>query len=201
MIAVITGDIVESEDNPPKDWLDILKQGLNLYGKTPNDWEIYRGDEFQLKIKNPKNAMRIALSLKAKMKSETSTDVRMALGIGKEEHKSNKISESNGEAYVFSGRKLDDLKKEKNSMQLKSNFLWEKEMNLLLKFAMTIADKWTQASAEVMFECLKHPEKTQTELAEKLGIQQNTLSERRKRANVDLFEDLIHLYEEKIQRK
>ncbi len=201
MIAIITGDIIESEENPPKDWLDALKQCLKLYGKTPNDWEMYRGDEFQLKVKKPKNAMRTALSIKAKMKSETVIDLRMAIGIGKEEYKSEKLSESNGEVYVFSGRKLDELKKEKNSMQLKSNFSWEKEMNLLLKFAMTIADKWTQASAEVMFECLKYPEKTQTELAEKLGIQQNTFSERRKRANVDLFEELIHLYEEKIQHK
>ena len=67
MIAVLTGDIINSrEDQSPK-WLIALKEGLNQYGKEPQDWEIYRGDSFQLET-TPSKALQAAIHIKAAMK-------------------------------------------------------------------------------------------------------------------------------------
>ena len=57
MIAIITGDIVNSRKLTSKIWIDGLKKLLNTFGKNPIEWEIYRGDEFQLEIKNPEEAL------------------------------------------------------------------------------------------------------------------------------------------------
>ena len=58
MIAILTGDIVNSRENINQaSWLAPLKKLLNSFGKGPEQWEIYRGDSFQLEIKDqPKHA-------------------------------------------------------------------------------------------------------------------------------------------------
>ena len=57
MIAVITGDIINSKKSSPKLWLEALKTILNNYGSSPLVWEVYRGDSFQLEV-NPKDALK-----------------------------------------------------------------------------------------------------------------------------------------------
>ena len=49
MRAIITGDIINSQETDSENWLPKLKELLGKWGKTPTDWEVYRGDEFQLK--------------------------------------------------------------------------------------------------------------------------------------------------------
>ena len=53
MIGIITGDIVNSRKLSSKIWIDGFKQLLNTFGKSPIEWEIFRGDEFQFEVKNP----------------------------------------------------------------------------------------------------------------------------------------------------
>jgi len=53
MIAIITGDIKDSRLVPVDKWMKLLKAELGLWGKAAEDWDIYRGDSFQLKLKNP----------------------------------------------------------------------------------------------------------------------------------------------------
>ena len=68
MIGIITGDIVNSRKLSSKIWIDGLKKLLNTFGKNPVEWEIYRGDEFQLEIKNPEEALIMALQIKSYFK-------------------------------------------------------------------------------------------------------------------------------------
>ena len=81
MIGIITGDIVNSRKLSSKIWIDGLKKLLNTFGKNPVEWDIYRGDEFQLKIKNPEEALLIALQIKSYFKT-LKLDVRMSIGFG-----------------------------------------------------------------------------------------------------------------------
>ena len=102
MIVILTADIINSRKLSSKKWMNDFKQLLNSFGKSPNDWEIYRGDEFQLEIKNPEDAFWIAFQLKAFFKS-INLDVRMSLGFGDKTYKTKKITESNGSAFIRSG--------------------------------------------------------------------------------------------------
>ena len=49
MIAIITGDIINSQNTDSELWLPKLKNLLGSWSATPENWEVYRGDEFQLK--------------------------------------------------------------------------------------------------------------------------------------------------------
>jgi len=111
MIAVITGDIINSRKGKVETWLNLLKSTLEKYGKQPQDWEIYRGDSFQLSVPVEK-ALLAGLHIKSTIKQTKTYDVRIAIGIGEVKYKSQKITESNGSAYINSGECFESLKKQ-----------------------------------------------------------------------------------------
>ena len=71
MTSVITGDIIGSRQQKTKDWVEDLKRILSPFGENPSQWEIYRGDEFQIEIKNPEEALLSAILIKARLKALT----------------------------------------------------------------------------------------------------------------------------------
>jgi hypothetical protein len=58
MIGILTGDIVNSRKLSSEIWMDGLKELLNVL-ENQTEWEIYRGDEFQLEIKNQKTRYEV----------------------------------------------------------------------------------------------------------------------------------------------
>lgn len=81
MIAIITGDIIGSETTPPGTWMPLLKTFLGRQGTTPRDWEIYRGDAFQLKL-TTEEALYKSILLRSIIKQHPGLDVRVSIGIG-----------------------------------------------------------------------------------------------------------------------
>lgn len=209
MIAVIKGDIVSSRkiENPEK-WLLPLKGLFNEWGKSPGQWEVVWGDSFQLELDHPKEALRKALLVKALIKKIASEktnrsliDVRMAIGIGGKSYSSERITESNGEAFINAGEKFEELEKEKSNLLVKSPWLdFDGEMNLFIKLASVFMDKWSVASAELVEMALKHPNYTQNEIGNRLGIKQNSVSGRWKRANIDEVLSMEQMYRCKLEK-
>jgi hypothetical protein len=71
-------------------------------GNEPKDWEIYRGDSFQLII-NPVDVTRNCLVNQGRYQTTHKTpDVRSAIGVGTVDYTANKVTESNGTAFVNS---------------------------------------------------------------------------------------------------
>ncbi len=200
MIAIITGDIINSETHKASEWIDVLKNQFSKWGETPTEWEIYRGDEFQLKTE-PQQALRLAIQLKALIKSIKGLDVRMAIGIGTESFKGVSISESNGTAYQRSGRTFETLRKEKVNLAIATgNKEEDYSLNLMLKLALDFMDEWTMVSAEIVAIALANPELAQQEIAEQLHIQQSAVSQRQKRARLDLVLQLMDYYPQIVKR-
>lgn len=184
MLAVITGDIINSKEEKPKNWLKALKGVLGKYGKEPKSWEIYRGDSFQLEIAQAEESLMAALKIKSIIKLEKTLDVRMGIGIGNKTYAAKKITESNGEAFINSGEAFEKLKK--NTLYIKSPWKEiDRQLNLYFELSSLIMDSWTVGSAEIVSLSLDFPEATQQELSEKLGITQGRISERMKRAGFD----------------
>lgn len=200
MIAIITGDIINSEEYQASEWIDILKNQFSKWGKTPVDWEVYRGDEFQLRT-SPKNALRIAFQIKAVIKSIKDLDVRMAIGVGSEDYRGTSVSESNGTAYKRSGRIFETLKDERLNLAIATgNKKEDQNLNLKLKLALNFMDEWTSVSAEIVAIALTNPEMSQQEIAKQLNIQQSAVSQRQKRARLDLVEELLRYYVQSVKR-
>lgn len=201
MIAVIKGDIIASRRlNNQEQWLQPLKTLLAKWGRTPQEWELVWGDFFQIEISSPEEALLRALEIKAVIKKTGSIDVRMSIGIGEKTYEGTRISESNGPAFVNAGERFETLKKEKINLVIQSP--WpdvDKEINLYLKLAGTIMDKWSVSSAELMEIVLKKPDATQKEIGEMLGIKQNSVSGRWSRANVDEIMEVEQMYRQKVK--
>jgi hypothetical protein len=199
MIVILTGDIINSRKVPSKKWMDDLKTIFQSIGKSPNDWEIYRGDEFQLEIKTLEDALAVAFQIKAFFKS-INLDVRMSLGLGDKTYKARKITESNGSAFIRSGETFETLKKQKLNLAINSgNADFDEDLNLMLKLTLSFMDNWLQQSAEFVLVAIQNPTLSQEEIGVKLGINQAAVSRRQKRSNYDLLLQVDNYFRKKIK--
>ncbi len=200
MTSILTGDIVKSRKGNNTIWLQGLKNTLNKFGKQPKNWEIFRGDSFQLEV-SVQNAFYVAFLLKSKLKQIENIDVRIGIGIGSKNNEVQNITEANGEAYINSGEIFDSLVK-KQLIAIKSPWQdLDKELNIALDLALLTMNNWTKNSAEVFQISIENPSFTQNEIAERIGITQGRVSERQKRAGYDAISKLEKRYKELIQQK
>jgi len=198
MIAVLTGDIINSQHSEMEVWMRDLKNLLVQWGTAPETWEIYRGDEFQIKSA-PHEAFEKALAIKSLIKSHENLDVRIAIGIGEEQFSSERITESNGSAYVNSGRLLNDLKSMGRTLAIKTTDEdLDRDLNMVLKWCSMDFDNWTIAVSEIIHQQIIHPEITQEDLAKKLNITQSSVSQRVKRANLELIKETNQYFQKKL---
>lgn len=200
MTSIITGDIINSRRLKSKVWIDDLKLFLSTKGNNPGDWEIYRGDQFQIEVKNPEDALLTALEIKAFLKT-IKVSVRMSIGVGEKTHVAEKISESNGSAFIRSGEIFEMLKKLKTNLAINTgNPEFDNEMNLMLRLGLTVMDNWLAQPAEFVVTAIQNRKASQEEIGQKLGINQAAVSRRRKRAQFDLIMELDAYYRKKIKK-
>lgn len=199
MIGVITGDIIHSRTTSNPVWLPKLKKTLSLSGKSPRTWQIFRGDSFQLEIKDPAEAFLTAIRIKATIKTIRNLDVRMAIGLGDKKYASNKITESDGTAFANSGEKFETLKKSKSNLAIKSPWAdFDKEMSVCFALASIPMDGWTANSAELIQILVTHKNLTQKALAKRLGVTQPSVSGRHNRSHFEEIMLLEALFREKV---
>jgi hypothetical protein len=199
MVAVITGDVIDSKKNAPGIWLTPLKKELNRIGKTPKTWQIYRGDSFQVVISKPEDALLVAMKLKASLKAVKGINVRMAIGIGNRTYNAAKVTESNGSAFVNSGEKFETLKQEKQNLAVKSDSAeFDNEMNLYLKLALIAMNNWTVNTAEIVSVAMENPDKSQQQLGKMVGIKQSAISTRLRRAYYEEIMEVNEMYKSKV---
>ncbi|MFH6997241.1 SatD family protein [Flavobacterium sp. FlaQc-57] len=190
MTSVITGDIIGSRQQKSKDWVEDLKKILSPFGETPSQWEVYRGDEFQIEIKTPEEALLSAILIKARLKA-LKLDARMSIGFGDKTHNAERISESNGSAFIHSGELFETLKKQKVTLAIRTgDTIFDEKINLMLQLALTFMDNWLAQPADFVAMAIENPTLSQEELGQKLGINQAAVSRRQKRAQFDL---VLHL--------
>ncbi len=194
MKAVITGDIIGSaRATDPEKWIRPLRNTLKKYGREPAEWQIFRGDAFQI-IVDAKVGLRLMLHLSAAVRS-AEFDVRMSLGLGEHTHKATKVTESNGTAFTHSGQAFETLEKSKRKFVLRSGEEeFDRQWNLMLYLLETLCESWTRASAEILALLMQQPDAVQSELAEKLGISQPSVSARLRVAHADPIAKVLAHY-------
>lgn len=121
--AVLTGDVVDSEAMSAAGGPTVgsLLRGATAaaQGTFPEAGisavDIFRGDSWQLYLENPAWAGRVAWFIRAWVRASGSprspfADTRLAIGLGTVSRLvPDRVSESEGEAFVVSGRALDAL--------------------------------------------------------------------------------------------
>jgi hypothetical protein len=199
MTSVITGDIIGSRQQS-EHWVEDLKKILAPFGHTPSQWEVYRGDEFQIEISNPEDVLLAAILIKAHLRTIKS-DARMSIGFGNKTHNAERISESNGSAFINSGELFETLKKQKVTLAMRTGDIdLDEKLNLMLQLALTFMDSWLVQSAEFVAVAIENPTLSQEELGQKLGINQAAVSRRQKRAQFDLVMNLDRYFRKQIKQ-
>ena len=212
MIAVLTADLIDSSLYDEK----VLKQVLNSltaefkdithkHGKDTVQFNIYRGDSFQGIVKNPEEALLIALQIKAAInrihlkKTKKSkayskiADFKIAIGIGTQELEREILTESNGQAFQFSGRSLDQMKNENRKTRIKTPLEEiDEEFNTAFFLLDTITDKWSTASAEVVYYLLR--DLKEREIAAEIHITQSAVNQRKKASGWEAIAGLLSRY-------
>lgn len=216
MIAVLTADLIDSSLYEENVLLEVLNTLKKEFQKITEEYEvddvrlqIYRGDSFQGIIKSPENALQIALQIKTAINrihlKETKknkayskiADFKIAIGIGVQDVEREAIAESNGPAFQYSGRTLDEMKTEHRKTKLKTDFKEiNGEFNTSLYLLDTITDKWSTASAEVVYYLLKGLK--EREVAAAIHISQSAVNQRKKAAGWDAISVLLDRYREVI---
>jgi hypothetical protein len=198
MKAVITGDVIHSRRVETTIWLPQLKEILNHFGKSPGEWELYRGDSFQLII-DPEIALEAAIQIKATMKRIRHLGVRIGIGIGELSYHSERVTESNGSAFVHSGNCFDNLKKQ--TLAIESPWQdFDKALNIMCALSTYIMDAWSSTIAELILCKLREPLLSQQELARRLNKKsQSTISEGLQRGGYEVIVQMIEYYKERIR--
>lgn len=206
MHAVITGDLIDSTKFDVHELdlvLDTLNHEFEVLSNDHKDsnFKIFRGDSFQGITLDPSEALYLCLAIKtavnklqfAQRKNSGLPDLRIAIGIGTVNLKRTTILESNGEAFQFSGKALDKMKGDYPRMALKtSNNELNEEFNVHFSLLDSVTSKWSRESAEVVYFVLRGYK--EREIADKLGIYQSAVNQRKKAANWDSIALLLQRF-------
>lgn len=163
MVAIITGDIIRSRKVTPTIWLPVLERALHKYTTKSNQSEIFRGDSFQI-IVPIDTVFETVFYLKSAIKSIPKLDVRMGIGVGTIDYHDEKVTKSNGTAFVNSGSAFEKLKKETLYFQSNSPEI-DATINLILELSSHITTSWNENMAKTVNTALENPESSQKELA------------------------------------
>jgi predicted XRE-type DNA-binding protein len=199
MIAVITGDIINSR-TLPEQWIATLKETLSTLPEPKSKWDIFRGDSFQVELAAP-DALLNTIYIKAAIKTLKQADVRMAIGLGEKSIDAVNVAEANGEAFINSGEAFDTLKQNKANLALKTPWpRFDDDMNLSLRLALIAMDNWSQTSAQIVKYAIENRNTKQDKIAKIAGKSQSSISEALKRAHYSDIMDLESKYRTQVSQ-
>lgn len=218
--AIITGDIIHSTRMTieQRNWLfEQIATALRQWNKDFGiKSETFRGDSFQCLVKNPADALRLALLQKTFIRSLNPSDVyevrksntkkkrgvffpawifdaRIAIGIGEVDVLEKRLAASGGEAFQLSGQLLDKMKDKRQSLAIATNDKHNEELETELVLLDAIISKTTALQCEVI--CQKLLGYTEIEIGKQLNIMQSAVNQRSVSGSWNAIETMIKRFE------
>jgi tagatose-1,6-bisphosphate aldolase non-catalytic subunit AgaZ/GatZ len=211
LYSVLTGDIIGSSQLSSSEQKKIgevfRKITLELKEFFPDavkyDLDHYRGDGWQLLIHQPEQSLKIAIFIRALLKSgylQLKLDSKISIAIGEVDAISEeRISQSRGAAFTNSGRELEKLK-ERNFCFYYNDETANEYVNLLFGFIDRIVAYWSDKQAYAVLGVLRglSQNKIAAWLPEK--IKQPSVTERLQGASLGLLEESFLFYDKLVNR-
>lgn len=210
MKAILSADIIGSTELPlpiRSQLAPTVKQAFQaLKVKPAIKYSIERGDFIQGEVP-AEDGLQYLLLLKAQLNSITDNnqdarqenilvDLRISLALGEVTLSAKTVGESDGPAYQLSGRALDDMKSARQLISLQSTDEdFNDELLVMAKSLEFITARWTKGSAEIV-SLLVEGQK-EIDIAEKLGISQSAVNQRKKTAGWDVLNAMLNRYKKK----
>jgi len=195
--GVITGDIINSSRLSADEHKGCLEQIEQMISKLNNAFDaqgdVFRGDEFQIFVPNPKHALRCGVLMRlALIMNVKHADARVSIGIGEyQEIEADIRKTARGEAFELSGRSLNEMKEERFKITMTKSKELDLSRVLLVKYLDFIITGLSKKQAEVLLPRILFPGLTQEELSQKTGIKRRSLASRLQRSNASLILDTL----------
>lgn len=199
MKGVITADVVGSTQIKTEDrgtlpalLRELIREIAQCRPELKLQVDIFRGDSFQVWVEKPECAPLVALLLRAGLRmsalraGEQQLDARISVGIGDVAYRDATVSQSDGEAFVLSGRGFDQLGKQQRLMVQTPSETTNEELRVETAFVDDIVSNWSALHSKIMYQALLY-ETSQGELAEKNGTSQQNVRKRLEKAKVKLI--------------
>jgi hypothetical protein len=133
-------------------------------------------------------------------KTKPAVDVRIAIGVGEISGKREYVNESTGNAYTYSGRTLDSMKKNKRKLAIRTfNEELNEELETEFKLLEVIMTGWTVSSAELIYWLLSGL--NETDISLKLDKTQPAINQRKKTAGWSGIQPLLERFEYLMERE
>ncbi|MEJ0106874.1 MAG: hypothetical protein WDO19_31920 [Bacteroidota bacterium] len=196
--AVLTGDIVNSTKLTAVNEKKLLKNLKRIL--SPYKYEFYRGDSFQVYLKNADKALQTALLCRTAAISIPAAeelahgDIRVSIGIGRVNAPIKKLSAAKGEAFILSGRMFDEITKKGARLAIVTgNPIANTGLEVIADYLNSIYSVMTDKQAAVIFELLTG--RTQKDVAGKLRKSKSTISQHVMAGRLYEIEKLLRQFE------
>ncbi|EDY82027.1 hypothetical protein VDG1235_1647 [Verrucomicrobiia bacterium DG1235] len=173
MISVLTGDIVDSQklENRERSKLSSALREAANYAQLGESFEVFGGDSWQALCQPPQTVFVRSLVFRSYLQGIKGIDTRISIGIGSYESiRPQKISLSQGEAFVLSGQGLKSISADRR-LAIHTTEALPIATRQLLDAATTLLDgitsNWTSKQAQAI--ALASTEAANIELAKKFN--------------------------------
>lgn len=200
--GVLTGDISQSQSFSDDDFISILatlKALLSKYAdQYSGDFDVYRGDAFQLVVKQPEHIMLIAIGLRLALKAlNPSVDVRISAAVGDAQFRAKEVKTGTGEAFVLSGRGLDDIKPYHLAFHTSHQAL-ENSTQLITRFADAHLTGLTPTQSQTLLAYIEASDKSHENVADILNKNRSNVSRILNASNYKLVAEYLSYMEQEI---
>lgn len=182
--GIITADVIGSTQIPTEK-RDLLPKTLRdleneLQKVSPIRLEMYRGDSFQVVVDRYEKTMFIATLLRLGLKKQNigspkMLDARMSVGIGTIEYENPSVGQSDGEAFVLSGRAFETIGKKRLIAQTNNQGLND-ELQILTLVLDELLTSVSKRQSEVVYEQFINPKEQQKMIAKTMGVKPSVIS-------------------------
>ena len=188
MIAVLTGDLVESSAHDAEE-LAAIRTRLAEAAEQCNQWrpglilggpQFFRGDSWQLALSQPGSFLRVAIALRSALLAlPVRADSRIGIGIGGYERLDPEhVSLSLGDAFTRSGNALDQMKRDRGfRIDMAATVSPGDWVPAMLSLAGELVGRLQPRQAELVWRSIGPAAPLQKQVAQAMGITPQTASE------------------------
>ncbi len=213
-LAILTGDLVDSSGirENYKEKLAGIANDIRNFRDKELLFDIFRGDSFQALVSDPRNALEIAIVLRAGLRRYTRGkgledvwDARISIGIGDTDDAGSggitDLGMAGGEAFVRSGKALDSMKVEEVLLKISTGDAeTDREFAAICPLVDALIGKWTVPQAEAVYLFLLE-DLTQEEIGGRLDISQRAAGKRLNASNIESLKLFFERYRELMERR
>ena len=197
--GVITGDVSNSQSYSDAEFREIiatLRERLTYYAEYyGGDFDIYRGDAFQLVVAQPQHSIAAAVGLRLALKAHASgVDMRMSVAVGEAQFRPSEVKTGTGDAFVLSGRGLDNIKPHHLTFCSGEQTLDDKTQ-LLTRFADAHINGLTQTQSQTLLAYLEATDKSHESVAAILDKNRSNVSRILNASNYKLIAEYLDYME------